>query len=186
MSKRREKYSFYNYCPSHLWPEILQNFVPMAKSLKTWIRQRLGVSTGFWSYLASVVQDLIVKYDVQELGKLRDEVIAWALLNRYLKFEEDHYQTLNCLTPTLNALTDLELEQVSKLPYNVNYDLFDEINEIVNDPKKARLLDGLKRASRNGFEMSNMLVSLRRWLKKPTNSSGSDSCLLCCGQGRYE
>ena len=56
---------------------------------------------------------------------------------------------------------------MSRLPYHGNSDLFEEINELVNDPKKARLLDGLKRASRNDFEMSNMLASLRRWLKRP-------------------
>ena len=66
----------------------------------------------------------------------------------------------------INNLTDFELKQVSRLPYHGNSDLFEEINELVNDPKKARLLDGLKRASRNDFEMSNMLVSLRRWLKR--------------------
>ena len=169
------KYSFYSHCPSHLWPEILYSFVPMTKSLGRWAIQRLGVSAVFWSYLASAVQDLKVKYDVQELGKLRDEVIAWTLLNRYLKFERSHHKkTIDCLTSTLNALTDMELQQVSKLPYNVNYDLFDEINEIVNDPKKARLLDGLKRASRNGFEMSNMLVSLRRWLSDSMKGSWYD------------
>ena len=49
---------------------------------------------------------------------------------------------------------------MSRLPYHGNSDLFEEINELVSDPGKARLLDGLKRASRNDFEMSNMLVSL--------------------------
>ena len=55
---------------------------------------------------------------------------------------------------------------MSRLPYHGNSDLFEEINELVNDPGKARLLDGLKRASRNDSEMSNMLASLRRWLKR--------------------
>ena len=41
-----------------------------------------------------------------------------------------------------------------------------KINGFVNDPKKARLLDGLKRASRDDFEMSHMLKSLRRWLQR--------------------
>ena len=30
-------------CPSHFWPEILQNFVPMVKDLGKWIRQRIGI-----------------------------------------------------------------------------------------------------------------------------------------------
>ena len=56
---------------------------------------------------------------------------------------------------------------MARLPYGGNSDRFDEINELVNDPKKARLLDGLKRASRDDFEMTRMLKSLTRWLKRP-------------------
>ena len=52
------------------------------------------------------------------------------------------------------------------LPYGGNRDRFDEINRIVNDPKKARLLDGMKRATRNDHEMSWMIKSLRRWLAR--------------------
>ena len=59
---------------------------------------------------------------------------------------------------------------MSRLPYHGNSDLFEEINELVNDPGKARLLDGLKRASRNDFEMGHMLASLRRWLKRSQRS----------------
>ena len=159
--------SFY-YCPSHLWPDIMQNFLPVASSLQMWIKQRIGAGFVFWYYLAKRLGDQIVKYDPQEVGKIRDEAIAWTLLNRYLKFKVwDRSGTLRCLASTLNALTDLELEQVSRLPYHENRDLFEEINELANDPGKARLLDGLKRASRNDVEMSNMLASLRRWLKRP-------------------
>ena len=43
------------------------------------------------------------------------------------------------------------------LPYGGNSDRFDEINRMVNDPGKARLLDGLKRAAGNHFEMDRML-----------------------------
>ena len=53
----------------------------------------------------------------------------------------------------------MDLGRVSRLPYRGDNDLFEEINELVDDPKKARLLDGLKRASRNDFEMSHMLKS---------------------------
>ena len=165
--KERNEFSFYK-CPSHLWPEIVQNFIPLASSLGTWIKQRIGAGAAFWYHLANYLKDQMVQYDPQELGEIRDEAIAWMLLNRYLKFEERNCNdTFKCLAPTLNALTDLELDQVSRLPYHGNSDLFEEINELVNDPGKARLLDGLKRASRNDFEMSNMLVSLRRWLKRP-------------------
>ena len=164
--KEGKGFSLYK-CPSHLWPEIMQNFIPVVSSLETWIRQRIGAGAVFWYHLAKYLKDQIVKYDPQELGKIRDEAIAWMLLNRYLKFEVGNYNdTFKCLAPTLNSLTDLELEQVSRLPYHGNSDLFEEINELVNDPGKARLLDGLKRASRNDFEMSNMLASLRRWLKR--------------------
>ena len=164
--KEGKGFSLYK-CPSHLWPEIIQNFIPVVSSLQMWIRQRIGVGVVFWSCLVDYLEDQIVKYDPQELGKIRDEAIAWTLLNRYLNFEgQKRLTTRRCLTATLNALTDLELEQVSRLPYHGNTDLFEEINELVNDPKKTRLLDGLKRASRNDFEMSNMLVSLRHWLNR--------------------
>ena len=153
-------------CPSHLWPEIVQNFAPVASSLGTWIKQRLGAGAVFWSCLARDLGDQIVKYDPQELVRIRDEAITWTLLNRYLNFPGDGSDTFSCLASTLKSLTDLELAQVSRLPYHGNSDLFEEINEIVNDPGKARLLDGLKRASRNDFEMGHMLVSLRRWLKR--------------------
>ena len=167
--KEGNAFSLY-YCPSHLWPEIVQNFIPLVSSLKAWIKQRIGAGAAFWSCLARDLGDQIVKYDPQELVRIRDEAIAWMLLNRYLDFPEDSDDTLDCLTATLNSLTDLELEQVSRLPYHGNSDLFEEINELVNDPMKARLLDGLKRASRNDFEMSNMLASLRRWLTRPQYS----------------
>ena len=167
--RKKGGFSFYE-CPSHLWPDIVQNFIPVVNSLETWIRQRIGAGAAFWYYLAKRLGDQIVKYDPQELGEIRDETIAWMLLNRYLRFEVRNYNgVFKCLASTLNALTDLELEQVSRLPYHGNSDLFEEINELVNDPRKARLLDGLKRASRNDFEMSNMLASLRRWLKRPQN-----------------
>ena len=125
------------------------------------------------------LRDQIVKYAPQELGEIRDEAIAWALLNRYLKFEgKNRVDTLQCLASTLHALTDLELEQVSRLPYHGNSDLFEEINELVNDPGKARLLDGLKRASRNDVEMGNMLAPLRRWLKRSQYGKEANSYLL--------
>ena len=60
----------------------------------------------------------------------------------------------------------MELTQVSRLPYGVDSDLFDEINELVGSPMKARLLDGIKRASKNDLEMSRMFVSLRRWMER--------------------
>ena len=52
------------------------------------------------------------------------------------------------------------------LPYGGNSDRFDEINEIVNDPMKARLLEGMKRAAKNHFEMDRMLRSLRRLVQR--------------------
>ena len=169
--KEGSGFSLYE-CPSHLWPELVQNFIPLVSSLQVWIKQRIGAGAAIWYPLAKKLKCQIVKYDPQALGEIRDEVIAWTLLTRYLKFEKldlewrNHLNTRRCLASTLDALTDLELEQVSRLPYHRNSDLFEEINELVNDPKKARLLDGLKRASRNDFEMSNMLASLHRWLKR--------------------
>ena len=164
--------SLFYKCSSHLWPDVVQNFIPVVSSLQMWVRQRIGAGAVFWSCLAKRFKGQIVKYDPQALGEIRDEVIAWTLLTRYLEFEEQDLEwrncsnTRRCLASTLNALTDLELAQVSRLPYHGNSDLFEEINELIDDPKKARLLDGLKRASRNDVEMSNMLASLRRWLKR--------------------
>ena len=109
----------------------------------------------------------IVKYDAKELAEIKDEANVWMLLNRHLDFEAHIYdKTQECLTDTLNSLTEVDLEQVSRLEYNGDSDLFEEINGLVNDPNKARLLDGLKRASKNHDEMTHMLVSLRRWLKR--------------------
>ena len=54
---------------------------------------------------------------------------------------------------------------MSKLPYGGDSDRFDEINKLVDNPMKARLLDGVKRATKNSFEMSHMLASLRRWVE---------------------
>ena len=164
--KERNEFLFY-YCPSHLWPNVMQNFIPVVNSLEAWIKQRIGAGAAPWYHLAKYIKAQIVRYAPQALGQIRDELIAWMLLNRYLKFEARNYNGIfKCLASTLKSLTDTDLEQVSRLPYHGNSDLFEEINEIVNNPKKARLLDGLKRASRNDFEMSNMLASLRRWLKK--------------------
>ena len=164
--KEGKGFSLYK-CPSHLWPEIMQNFIPVVSSLQMWIKQRIGAGAAPWYHLAKELRDQIVKYDPQELGEIRDETIAWMLLNRYLKFGvRNYWDTLQCLAPIMDSITDLELNQVSRLPYHGNSDLFEEINELVNDPRKARLLDGLKRASRNDFEMNNMLASLRRLLKR--------------------
>ena len=55
---------------------------------------------------------------------------------------------------------------MSKLPYGGDSDRFDEINKLVDNPMKARLLDGVKRASKNSFEMSRMLASLRQMGRK--------------------
>ena len=171
--KGGSRFSLYEY-PSHLWPDIVQNFIPMVSSLGRWIKQRIGAGAAVWYYLTKRLKGQIDKYDPQELGEIRDETIAWTLLTRYLKFEVRNYNGIfKCLKPVLNAVTDLELEHVSRLPYHGNNDLFEEINELVNDPGKARLLEGLKRASRNDFEMSNMLASLRRWLKRPQNGNES-------------
>src|ERR1700733_7019597 len=81
------------------------------------------------------------------------------------------WETQNCIAAVLNDLTDMEMGRVSRLPYNGDKDLFDEINEIIGDPRKARLLDGLKRASRNDAEMSRMLKSLNRWLKRSSDET---------------
>ena len=65
------------YCPSHLWPEIVQNFIPLVSSLGTWIKQRIGAGAAFWYLLAKHLGNQIVKYDPQEFGKIRDEAVAW-------------------------------------------------------------------------------------------------------------
>ena len=109
----------------------------------------------------------MVKLNTKELREVMDEAKAWTLLTHYLKFDKSKYDTtLRCLTNTLNSLTAIDLTRVSMLPYGGNRDRFDEINRIVNDPKKARLLDGMKRATRNDHEMSWMIKSLRRWLAR--------------------
>ena len=105
-------------------------------------------------------------------AEIRDEVATWILLNRYLKFDQTKImETQKCIAAVLKDLTGMDLERVSRLPYNGDKDLFDEINEIVGDPRKARLLDGLKRASRNDAEMSRMLKSLNRWLKRSSDET---------------
>lgn len=159
------KFRFYT-CPSHLWPEIMHNFIPTVKSLGEWIRRRFR-DDAFWFYLAKGLGVDIVRYDRRTLERVLDEAYTWILLNRYLKFDLSiSYRVYKCLTATLDSLTDMDLGQVSKLPYNGDDDLFEEINEFVNDPKKARLLDGLKRASRDDREMDHMLQTLRRWLSR--------------------
>jgi hypothetical protein len=168
-SKEGTAHLFYT-CPSHFWPEIRQNFVPMTKSLGKWIRQRISGDSTVWYYLTGYVGIGILKYDAQLLDKFGEEAKVWILLNRYLKLASSKEErTYECLLGTLNSLTGVDLEGVSRLPYGGNSDLFEEINALVNDPKKARLLDGLKRASRNGFEMTLMLKSLRRWLEGPAD-----------------
>lgn len=160
--------SFYT-CPSHLWPEILQNFIPMTKSLRVWIRRRLSIDADIWCHLVRAFSTDVFQFDEQSLVEIRDEFKTWTLLNHYLKLELDQLDTndiYECLLATLDSLTDVDLGLLSQLPYGGNSDRFGEINELVNDPKKARLLDGLKRASRDDLEMSRMLKSLRRWLKR--------------------
>ena len=89
----------------------MQNFIPVVSSLQMWIRRRLGAGVVFWYFLAKYLRDQIVKYDPQELGEIRDEVIASTLLTRYLRFEGwSHSVVHKCLASTLHALTDLELE----------------------------------------------------------------------------
>lgn len=159
------KFRFYT-CPSHLWPEIMNNFIPTVKRLGEWIRRKFR-DDAFWFYLAKALGVDIIRYDRRSLERVIDEAYTWILLNRYLKFDLSiPRRVYTCLTTTLDSLTDMDLGQVSKLPYNGDDDLFEEINESVNDPKKARLLDGLKRASRDDVEMNYMLQTLRRWLSR--------------------
>ena len=163
-SKEGISHPFYT-CPSHFWPEILQNFVPMVKDLGKWIRQRIGTDDAIWFHLAGYLGDMIVECNMRELGEIEEEVKAWVLLNHYLKLDESAKGiACGCLRTTLDSLTGMDLQRVARLPYHGGKDLFDDINELVDDPRKARLLDGLKRASRNDFEMSQIIVSLRRWL----------------------
>ena len=165
--KERTSHPFYT-CPSRFWPEILQTFVPIVKDLEEWIRQRISVDDAIWLHLARSLGFGTVKYGTRLFDELGDEIKVWILLNHYLQFDKSDLETTHtCLLATLDSLTGADLRRVSRLPYGGNSDLFGEINEIVNDPKKARLLDGLKRASRNDFEMSHMLRSLRRGLKRP-------------------
>jgi hypothetical protein len=104
----------------------------------------------------------------KELLDIRDEVTTWTLLSRHLKFDLSGFFSFQwkCITEALGSLTALDLERLSMLPYGGKSDRFDEINEIVNDPMKARLLDGMKRAARNHSEMSRMLRSLRRLVQR--------------------
>lgn len=154
-------------CPSHFWPEILQTFVPAMDALSAWMKQKLGGD--IWVYMARAQGPKITGYKVETLAGVEEEAKAWMLLNRYLKFNEnDAALAYECLAATLGSLTDIDLGQVSRLPYGGDSDRFDEINELVNDPKKARLLDGLKRAARDHFEMSRMLKLLTEWLSRET------------------
>ena len=155
-------FSFYK-CPSHFWPEIMHNLVPALGSLGTWLREKMGVDVDTWYHMLGTAFREIVNLDANELTKIVDEVKAWTLLNHYLKFDEDKYViATNCLNGALKSLTVMDLEKVSMLPFGGNWDHFDEINRIVNDPKKARLLDGIKRATRDKYEMDWMIKSLRR------------------------
>lgn len=166
------KFLFYT-CPSHLWPEILQNVIPTVKGLGKWIRRKMGTDVAIWHYLIWTLRSGIFNFDAKHLGEIMDEAKVWALLGRYLEFPNHHEEiSCNCLLSTLDSLTDVDLGRVAKLPYHKDEDLFDEINELVNDPSKARLLDGLKRASRDDFEMSHMLRSLRRWLQSSGDLRG--------------
>ena len=175
MSKCVEKetdFAFY-VCPSHLWPEIVQHFIPMVRSLGDWIGQRIDGDVVIWFQLARYLKADILNYDSRKLVEFKDEVKAWILLNHYLKFDQHQKNVIyKCLRTTLRSLTDVDLGRVSRIPYGGSNDLSDEINELVNDPKKARLLDGLKRASRDDVEMSYALASLRRWLKRDASAEG--------------
>ena len=42
-----DTFDFY-VCPSHFWPEILHNFIPVARGLEAWIRHRIGGGDAFW------------------------------------------------------------------------------------------------------------------------------------------
>ena len=165
--KERNPYPLYN-CPSHLWPELLHNFVPTIKLMEAWIKQRIGAGADIWFSMLNQTDGKIVTMNEKELLDIRDEVTTWLLLNRHLTFDLSDYYMFQweCITEALDSLTDVDLERVSMLPYGGNSDRFDEINEIVNDPMKARLLDGLKRAARNHSEMDRMLRSLRRLVQR--------------------
>ena len=157
--------------PSSLWPTLLNNFIPALQNLGAWIWDKLGVSDGFWFTLIASHGIALTVCDDKELIEVREEVNAWMLLSRHLAFNpEGETATFRCVNSTLSSLTDSDLTFVSELRHDGNHDLFDEINAHVKDRGKARLLDGIKRATKNVIEMNRMLVSLRRWLGRP----GSD------------
>lgn len=169
-----EKYTYRFYtCPSHFWPEIMHKFVPAMEGLNAWMKQKLGGELAV--HMAFMLGSNVADYTMKELVQVKEELKAWLLLNRYLKFRsgwEYEKPTYKCLAATLSSLTEMDLTQVSRLPYGGDSDRFDEINELVNDPGKARLLDGLKRATENDFEMSRMLKSLSRWMKRTDRTKG--------------
>ena len=57
--KEGRGFSLY-YCPSHVWPEIVQNFLPVVSRLQVWVKQRIGAGAAFWYYLANYIKDQIV------------------------------------------------------------------------------------------------------------------------------
>jgi hypothetical protein len=168
--KEEGPYPFYN-CPSRFWPELLHNFVPTIKLMEGWIKQKIGAGGDIWVSVLKHTGYEIVTMNEKGLLDIRDEVTTWLLLNRHLKFDLRGFFSFQwkCITEVLDSLTALDLERLSMLSYGGNSDRFDEINEIVNDPMKARLLDGLKRAARNHSEMSLMLRSLRHLVQRDRN-----------------
>ena len=161
--------------PSSLWPTLLNKFIPALQDLGAWIWDKLGVSDSFWFTLLSSHGVALTEYDDKELIEVREEVNAWVLLSRHLAFNQEEETTFRCVNSAVSSLTDSDLTFVSELRHDGNHDLFDEINAHVKDTGKARLLDGIKRATKNVIEMNRMLVSLRRWLGRLSGDTLQDS-----------
>src|ERR1700722_17843348 len=116
--KVRNPYPLYK-CPSHLWPNLVHNFVPTIGLMEGWIKQRIGAGADIWIPMLKRTRGKITNYNQRDLCEIRDEVTTWLLLNRYLTFDPSGYYVFQwrCIAEALNRLTALDLERVSMLSY---------------------------------------------------------------------
>ena len=91
--KGKSTYPLYG-CPSHLWPDLVHNFVPTIKLLEGWIKQRIGAGGDIWFLMLRYAFGVMTTMNEKELLEIRDEVSTWLLLNRHLTFDPSGYYVL--------------------------------------------------------------------------------------------
>src|ERR1700722_8681134 len=64
--KKKNPFPLYD-CPSHIWPELLHNFVPTIRRMEGWIKQRIGAGADIWFLMLRYAFGVMITMNEKDL-----------------------------------------------------------------------------------------------------------------------